>query len=85
MDSFFSSSKCLASEYRDLILLIIQEKNNKASWLIIPGRFYWMSLTRPRAIPERAGAWYTLDGRKLDTKPTQKGMYIHNGKKVVVK
>ena len=50
MDSFFSSSKCLASEYRDLILLIIQEKNNKASWLIIPGRFYWMSLTRPRAI-----------------------------------
>ena len=24
MDSSFSSSKCLASEYRDLILLIIQ-------------------------------------------------------------
>ena len=29
--------------------------------------------------------WYTLDGRKLDTKPTKKGVYILNGKKVVVK
>ena len=29
--------------------------------------------------------WYTLDGRKLDTKPTQKGLYIVNGKKVVIK
>jgi hypothetical protein len=26
-----------------------------------------------------------LSGRKLDGKPTQKGLYIHNGKKVVVK
>ena len=30
-------------------------------------------------------AWYTLDGRKLDGKPTKKGLYIVNGKKVVVK
>ena len=30
-------------------------------------------------------AWYTLDGRKLNAKPTQKGMYIVNGKKVIVK
>ena len=29
--------------------------------------------------------WYTLDGRKLDTKPTQKGVYIVNGNKVVIK
>ena len=27
---------------------------------------------------------YTLDGRKLDGKPTQKGIYIHNGKKIIV-
>lgn len=27
-------------------------------------------------------AWYTLDGRKLQGKPTRKGMYIHSGKKV---
>ncbi len=29
--------------------------------------------------------WYTLDGRKLDSKPTTKGMYIVNGKKTVIK
>ncbi len=32
-----------------------------------------------------AGAWYSLDGRKLQGKPTTKGMYIHNGRKEVVK
>ena len=30
-------------------------------------------------------AWYTLDGRRLITEPTQKGLYIHNGKKIIVK
>lgn len=29
--------------------------------------------------------WYTLDGQKLQTQPTQKGMYIVNGLKVVIK
>ena len=28
--------------------------------------------------------WFSLDGRRLGGKPTQKGLYIHNGKKVVV-
>jgi hypothetical protein len=30
-------------------------------------------------------AWYTLDGRKLDGKPTRAGVYINNGKAVVIK
>ena len=30
-------------------------------------------------------AWYTLDGRRLDGQPTAKGLYIHGGRKVVVK
>ena len=30
-------------------------------------------------------AWYSLDGRKLDGQPTQNGIYINNGKKVVIK
>ena len=29
--------------------------------------------------------WYTLDGRKLLDKPTRRGVYIHGGKKIVVK
>ncbi len=28
--------------------------------------------------------WYTLDGRQLNCKPTTKGVYINNGKKLVV-
>ena len=36
-------------------------------------------------IENEAGAWYTLDGRKLSGKPAQKGIYIHNGKKVAIK
>ena len=34
---------------------------------------------------DKAGAWYTLDGRKLQGMPTQKGLYIVNGKKIVIK
>ena len=30
-------------------------------------------------------AWYTHDGRRLSGKPTQRGIYINNGKKVVIK
>ena len=32
-----------------------------------------------------AGAWYSLDGRRLNVQPTQKGVYVNNGRKVVVK
>ena len=31
------------------------------------------------------GAVYTLDGRKLNGQPTQKGVYVVNGKKVIIK
>ncbi len=36
-------------------------------------------------IHNEAGAWYSLDGRKLNGKPTQKGLYIVNGRKFVIK
>ena len=29
-------------------------------------------------------AWYTLDGKKLNAKPTSKGIYVHRGKKIVM-
>ncbi|MDY6328675.1 MAG: hypothetical protein SPL51_04245, partial [Lachnospiraceae bacterium] len=35
------------------------------------------------AVP--AEGWYTLNGVKLQGVPTEKGIYIHNGKKLVVK
>lgn len=31
------------------------------------------------------GVWYTLDGRKLNGKPTQKGIYVNGDRKVVIK
>lgn len=30
-------------------------------------------------------AWYTLDGVRLSGKPTKKGLYINNGKKIVIR
>ena len=36
-------------------------------------------------IAERADAWYTIDGVKLNGKPNVKGLYINNGRKVVIK
>jgi len=34
---------------------------------------------------EENGLWYTLDGKRLSGKPAQKGIYVRNGRKVVVK
>ena len=30
-------------------------------------------------------AWYTLDGVRLSGKPSRKGIYINNGRKIVIK
>lgn len=37
------------------------------------------------ASDETGANWFSLDGRKLNSKPTQKGIYVVNGHKVVVK
>ena len=42
-----------------------------------------ISLT-PNPSPQGEGSWYSIDGRKLEGKPTQKGLYINNGKKVLI-
>lgn len=42
-----------------------------------------MEVIQPAA--NGTGDWYSLDGRKLSAKPTQKGVYIQNGKKIVIK
>ena len=35
--------------------------------------------------PVNGGVWYDLNGRKYDSKPSQKGIYIIDGKKIIVK
>ena len=42
------------------------------------------SLT-PNPSPQGDGSWYDLQGRKLEGKPTQKGIYINKGKKTFIK
>ena len=39
----------------------------------------------PQTNENADGKWYTIDGQLLQGKPAKKGIYIHNGKKVVVK
>ena len=44
-----------------------------------------ISIAEEPASQGAATGWYTLDGRRLSGKPTTKGLYINNGKKVVIK
>jgi hypothetical protein len=48
------------------------------------GLFFVYSTTDFTDYTDKAGAWYTLHGRKLDKKPTRKGLYIYGGRKVVI-
>jgi hypothetical protein len=34
---------------------------------------------------QMADVWYTLDGRRLSGKPSQKGIYLNRGRKVIIK
>lgn len=54
--------------------------------------FQWIDNATPTGIKTMkdvrgpmSDVWYTIDGRRLSGKPTQKGLYIVNGKKVVIK
>ena len=42
-----------------------------------------ISFVRIDQLPQHG--WYTVQGIKLDKRPTQSGVYIHNGKKTIVK
>ena len=39
----------------------------------------------PDASPRRMENWFDLSGRRLDGKPAKAGLYIYNGKKVMIK
>ena len=44
----------------------------------------WEIKNEKLKIKNEDGGWYDLSGRKLDGKPTQQGIYIHNGRKKVM-
>lgn len=41
--------------------------------------------TDPSRGGEESSYWYTIDGRRLDAKPTKSGVYVNNGRKVVIR
>ena len=43
------------------------------------------SLTDKKQTTAESGLWFTIDGRMLSGKPSQKGIYINNGRKVIIK
>ena len=43
-----------------------------------------ITATRHMNVTNPNGAWHTLDGRRLSGKPTQRGIYINDGRKTVI-
>ena len=55
-------------------------------------RINWDVVNVIKEIPDKgntekwnSGQWYGIDGRPLNGTPTRKGLYFHNGKKVIIK
>ena len=54
-------------------------------WISEPLAPTGIDTMRLTGVPTNDDNWYTLDGRCLSSKPTTKGVYIHQRKKVVIK
>jgi hypothetical protein len=44
-----------------------------------------IGIVRSKTEDGRCDVWYSLDGKRLNGTPAQKGIYIHNGRKEVLK
>ncbi len=74
---------------------VILDENNKISDIITLDEHCTFTLveegtgikgiTAEPSVKGEQGVYYTLDGRKLNSKPTQKGVYILNGRKLLIK
>ena len=64
---------------------MLESSNSGASALTMEFQDNTTEISSPTpALPQGEGAWYSLDGRRLSGQPKQ-GVYIHKGKKVVIK
>ena len=82
IDNTFSDSDHLKSGTAFMMMLVTDFFDN----------FQWIDATTPTGIRTitdvrgpKSDIWYTIDGRRLTGKPTQKGLYIVNGRKVAIK
>ena len=62
---------------------VLDEKDSQGHYKLKSASTDIQSVKNSKITPQ--SKWYTLDGRKLSGKPTAKGLYIVNGKKVIVK
>ena len=68
---------------------------SKAAWNIYPWNEWFRYIVEDAPVPDgiksidhsplNIGHWFDLSGRKLGGKPTQAGIYIMNGRKVVIR
>ena len=59
----------------------------KGSWVIIKGESgisTGIENGQRDAVKVQSDEWFTIDGQKLSGKPTKKGVYIYNGRAVVL-
>ncbi|MBP5714820.1 MAG: InlB B-repeat-containing protein [Prevotella sp.] len=54
-------------------------------WVPANGAATGITTTNLTNFTNAADAWYSLDGRRLSGQPTKKGMYLNNGKKIIIK
>lgn len=75
---------------KDTYLEVLNEKNNEGHYKIkdVTADMPTTGITDAPVIDKETStnnAWYTLDGMKMIEKPNQAGIYIHQGKKVIIK
>lgn len=75
---------------KDTYLEVLNEKNNEGHYKIKDVTAYMPTtgITDAPVIDKTTStnnAWYTLDGMKMNQKPQQTGIYIHQGKKIVIR
>lgn len=75
---------------KDTYLEVLNEKNNEGHYKIKDVTAIWepTGITGTPTISNTTttdNAWYTLSGMKMMQKPNQPGIYIHQGKKQVIK
>ena len=75
---------------KDTYLEVLNEKNNEGHYKIkdVTADMPTTGITAAPTINKETStnnAWYTLDGMKMNQKPQQTGIYIHQGKKIVIR
>jgi hypothetical protein len=81
--SYLKSSRTLSS-FSDYFYVPASNGTPKVTTFVFDGTTK-TGITSVQSDNVQADSWYTLDGRKLNKKPTVEGVYIHGGSKVVIK